>query len=149
MADVEPPEDAAEYPMYYDKDDYVNWSESEAESDESYHFEEEPDLNFAGHHDFNEEFSDLEDGEEGPELALIFRCARAGMTRPAILAYLNASGFPMCLATLSQRLQTLNLSTARPPLTSEQRNRAGPIIFQCHRLGYSRSETIHELLRVW
>ncbi|KAG0141490.1 hypothetical protein CROQUDRAFT_98697 [Cronartium quercuum f. sp. fusiforme G11] len=160
MADFEPAKDTAEYPMYYDKDDYVNWSESEAELDELYHFEEEPDLNFAGHHNFHEEFSDLEDGEEGdkeahaienlinylgPELALSFQCACAGMTRPAILVHLNASGFPMCLATLSQRLQTLKLSTTHPPLTSKQHNCADPIIFQCHQLGYSHSETIHEL----
>ncbi|KAG0147987.1 hypothetical protein CROQUDRAFT_433497 [Cronartium quercuum f. sp. fusiforme G11] len=159
MSDVEAEHDDDQYSLNDEEGEYEDWTGSEAHSDDSYHFEEERHLDFYHPLDYHLDSDDEDDAEAaeaeaeveriidnlGPAGALIFRSARAGMSRTEILAHLEAHGFPMSPTTLDRRLRSMKLSTSHSCLTPQQCARAAPIIFQCHRLGYSRTETLQDL----
>lgn len=94
---------------------------------------------------FDSEEDSNDDRDLTPEQHLLTNCVRAGLSRPAIVDHMVLAGFPMSLATVGRRLQELDLSTAPPRLSHEHRQQAIPLLHQCHRLGFSRTEALDHL----
>lgn len=137
-----PPAAPLAHPRYHANIDDFQRDPNDSDSDDT-----DSDLDFEGQseagsedgppEEFNAHFTEEEE--------LLAQFVQEGHSRPQIVVKMRAAGRPMSLATVGRRLAGLGLSTERPMFTPEERSYVIDLLKQCHRLGFSRTDTVDHL----